>query len=135
VIITGFASIIMTGYLSIKVGFSRRQAAIPYPFMYASKEETENDSKKMVFNCYQRAHQNTLENYPQFLYTLVFGGLKHPILSSIGGGIWILVFNINILLCDIHLYFVGGHKGRLVYAWGYQTGDPQKRYLGYFFRI
>ncbi|CAG8529323.1 24944_t:CDS:2, partial [Racocetra persica] len=46
VIITGVASVILTGYLGIKVCFSRRKAAIPYPFMYATREEAENDSKK-----------------------------------------------------------------------------------------
>ncbi|CAG8734872.1 23084_t:CDS:2, partial [Gigaspora rosea] len=112
VIVTGFVSTILTGYLGFKAGGYRKKANVPYPYMYATKEEAEQDRNKLIFNCYQRAHQNTLENYPQFLLTLMVGGLKHPIISSVGGGIWIL--------------------GRLFYAWGYHTGEPSKRSRGFF---
>ncbi|RHZ88160.1 hypothetical protein Glove_26g258 [Diversispora epigaea] len=112
VIITGIVSIFVTIYLGQSAVAARRKAGIPYPFMYATAEEAKNDHNKMVFNCYQRAHLNTMENYSQFLFALVIGGLKYPILSSIGGVICIL--------------------GRLVYAWGYQTGDPSKRMRGRF---
>ncbi|RHZ88156.1 hypothetical protein Glove_26g256 [Diversispora epigaea] len=112
VIITGIVSIFVTVYLGQSVGMARRKAGVPYPFMYATAEEAKNDHKKMIFNCHQRAHLNTLEFYPQFLFILVMGGLKYPILSSIGGVIYIL--------------------GRLAFAWGYQTGDPSKRLRGAF---
>ncbi|CAG8534881.1 25111_t:CDS:2 [Cetraspora pellucida] len=112
VIISGVASIFLTTYLGFQVGSARRKAGVPYPNLYASKEEAEKDRNKLVFNCYQRAHQSTFEHYPQFLLTLMIGGLKHPVLSAVGGGIWVL--------------------GRLVFAWGYQTGDPAKRTRGTF---
>ncbi|RHZ56334.1 hypothetical protein Glove_402g91 [Diversispora epigaea] len=115
VIVTGIASIFLTTYLGVKAGMARRKAGVPYPFMYATAEEAKNDHKKMIFNCHQRAH---LVKYIGILSSifihelLVMGGLKYPILSSIGGVIYIL--------------------GRLAFAWGYQTGDPSKRLRGAF---
>ncbi|CAG8724876.1 11093_t:CDS:2 [Dentiscutata erythropus] len=106
-IITGVASIFLTTYLGFQVRGYHKKAGVTYPYtlhvmnslffnkVYATKEEAEKDRSKFIFNCYQRAHQNTLENLPQFLFTLEAGGLKHPIIASVGGGIWILAININ----------------------------------------
>jgi hypothetical protein len=38
----------------------------------------------------QRGHQNTLENYPQFLLMLGLGSIQYPLISSIGGAIWLI---------------------------------------------
>ncbi|KAI8893951.1 hypothetical protein BC833DRAFT_606730 [Globomyces pollinis-pini] len=54
-------------YLGAKVSGARKRANVPYPYMYATREEAEKEPTKHLFNCAQRAHQNTLENYPQFL--------------------------------------------------------------------
>ncbi|GIY84961.1 microsomal glutathione S-transferase 3 [Caerostris extrusa] len=56
-----------------------------------------------------------LENYPQFLFLLLTGGLSHPKLSAVGGAIYML--------------------GRIAYALGYSTGDPQKRFRGMFMYV
>merc|ERR1712227_895231 len=75
-----------------------------YPAMYSDKE--------LVFNCVQRAHQNTLEAYPVFLVTMLLGGLQYPTICAGAGFIWIL--------------------SRIAYAKGYFTGDPSKRMRGSF---
>ena len=67
---------------------------------------------KHKFNCVQRAHQNTLENYPIFLMLLAIGSASRPFLSGVYGTIYLL--------------------GRLAYAIGYSTGDPAKRNRGAF---
>lgn len=97
-------SIFMLMWKAMKVGGARKEFKVGYPTMYHKT----NDH----FNCYQRAHQNTLENYPQFLILLLLGGLYNPIVSAAGGVIWCV--------------------GRIVYALGYYSGDPKKRINGSF---
>ncbi|XP_054262771.1 microsomal glutathione S-transferase 3-like isoform X2 [Macrosteles quadrilineatus] len=104
VILVGVGSAFMLVWKGIKVGQARKKFSIPYPTMYSPT----NDH----FNCYQRAHQNTLENYPQFLMLLFVGGIQHPVLASAAGAVWCL--------------------GRIAYAKGYYTGDPKNRMKGSF---
>ena len=104
VILTGVGAIFMVMWKGVRVGQARKKYGVEYPEMYSK------DS--MVFNCIQRAHQNTLENLPQFFFLLTMGGFSHPLLSSCGGWVWI--------------------AGRVVYALGYSTGEPKKRVRGAF---
>jgi glutathione S-transferase len=78
--------------------------------MYASREECAKDGKKRIFNCVQRAHQNTLENYPSFLMLLTTTSIFSPRWAAIGGVMWLI--------------------GRWLFAQGYSTGDPSKRFRG-----
>jgi glutathione S-transferase len=80
--------------------------------VYAEKSEAEKNHKKNIFNCTQRAHQNTLEILPIFNILLLIGGLKYPKISAISGLVFIL--------------------GRIIYVSGYVTGDPSKRMRGIF---
>ena len=104
VVLTATGSVFMNAYLAHQVGQARKRFEVNYPTMY--------DDSKPVYNCYQRAHQNTLENYPQFLVLLTFGGLSQPIVASVFGSIWI--------------------ASRFFYAHGYYTGEPAKRNRGAF---
>nr|XP_022345649.1 microsomal glutathione S-transferase 3-like [Crassostrea virginica] len=71
VIFTGLASSFVNMWMGHNVGKARKQYEIPYPIMYSP------DNK--MFNCIQRAHQNTLENYPVYLMLLFIGGLQYPV--------------------------------------------------------
>ena len=104
VISAGVGAIFMVMWKGIRVGQARKKYGVEYPEMY-SKDST-------VFNCIQRAHQNTLENLPQFFFLLTMGGLSSPRLAGAAGWVWV--------------------AGRIVYALGYSTGEPAKRVRGAF---
>ncbi|KAI9026433.1 hypothetical protein CLU79DRAFT_741740 [Phycomyces nitens] len=107
---TAVASVLLLISLTIKVGGARKAAGIPYPYAYAEKAEAEKDPKKNIFNCTQRAHQNTLESFPIFMTLLLIGGISHPIVAASSGTVWLI--------------------GRFIYAKGYSSGQPDKRIPG-----
>nr|ABD67515.1 microsomal glutathione S-transferase 3 [Cyprinus carpio] len=101
-IFTYLYSFVMLMYLGLQVGSARKKYGVKYPTMYSDKEQ--------VFNCIQRAHQNTLEVYPQWLVFQTIAALEYPIAASVLGVIWV--------------------TSRFSYAWGYSSGDPAKRMRG-----
>jgi len=104
VVLVLVASYFLTMYLGVKVGMMRKKIGFPYPKMYSEKDD--------LFNCYQRAHQNTMEVYPQVMLLMLVGGLHCPCLAAAGGGLWCV--------------------SRIVYAHGYYTGKPAARNYGAF---
>ncbi|TPX57366.1 hypothetical protein SpCBS45565_g08214 [Spizellomyces sp. 'palustris'] len=104
------STVILLQYLGFKAGSMRKKAGVPYPYLYADRAEAEAQPIKKLYNCYQRAHQNTLENYPSFLLLLGAAGISYPIFATACGVSWIV--------------------GRLLYAHGYYTGTPARRLQG-----
>jgi len=97
---------------NIVVAGARKKAGIKYPQAYAAKAEAEASKEAMVFNCAQRAHQNTLENMPFILTTTLLTAVKYPVFAAAACGLWSL--------------------SRVAYTLGYITGDPKKRNRGGF---
>ncbi|KAJ9093927.1 hypothetical protein QFC19_008161 [Naganishia cerealis] len=89
------------------VSFARKAAGVKYPNYMADNNLAEKDPKAYKFNCCQRAHANTLEAMPTFLFALLYSGLYLPRVSATFGAIWLV--------------------GRFLYTLGYATGDPKKR--------
>lgn len=61
------------------------------------------DEQAMVFNCTQRAHQNTLESLPAVLALTALVGLAHPLVAA--------------SLCT------AWNVGRVLYGLGYRWAD------------
>lgn len=93
-------------WMSIKVALARREYGIKYPKMMADGD----DEGSQVFNCTQRAHQNTLETLPLAILCQALMGLVFPVTAAAMGVCWAI--------------------GRIVYANGYSSGDPAKRIPG-----
>lgn len=100
------ASAFVIAYGGIKVGGARKKYDVKYPTMYLPEEHKNGKA----FNCVQRAHQNCLENYPQFLMLLAIGAINRPHIAAVLGAIRVVGF--------------------LVYIISYSTGDPKKRLRG-----
>lgn len=104
VIFTAVGSHFVNMWMAFNVMKARKEHNVKYPLLYSP----DNDK----FNCVQRAHQNTLENYPTFLLLLLVGGLHCPRVAAASGVVYVL--------------------GRVAFALGYYTGDPEKRRWGAF---
>ncbi|EIM92277.1 uncharacterized protein STEHIDRAFT_48148 [Stereum hirsutum FP-91666 SS1] len=89
-----------------RVGRSRGKAGIKYPQVYADAAQQAASKEAMVFNCAQRAHQNTLEALPIVLTTTAITALQYPIVAAGGLGVWAF--------------------SRIFYTLGYMTGQPEK---------
>ena len=48
-------------YLGVQVGKARKLYHVDYPTMYLDAENAKNKKNANLFNCIQRAHQNSLE--------------------------------------------------------------------------
>merc|ERR1712106_779800 len=84
------------------VGRMRTKLKVDYPAMYSDTEP--------LFNCYQRAHQNTLEKIPLFLILLLAAGLFNAKMAAAFGFFWLV--------------------SRVVYSVGYYSGLPKNRIAG-----
>jgi len=102
VIFTAVGSTFVNMWMAMNVMRARKEYNVPFPQLYSAANEK--------FNCIQRAHQHTLEIYPQFLLLLTIGGLQCPRIAAGAGVVYLL--------------------GRIGFALGYYTGDPEKRRWG-----
>lgn len=102
VVMVGAVMVVVNFWKILRIAGMRKELNIKYPTMYSDEHP--------VFNCYQRAHQNTLEFVPYFYPALFTAGLRHPIGATVAGSIFAV--------------------GRVIYALGYYTGKPEKRVPG-----
>ena len=120
VIVNVVASSCMMFYLSFIPGTARKRFAekakkngdehaderFALPKLYA--EGFSQEAKE--FNCHQRAHQQALETYTNFVVCSIIGGIRQPIMTALAGCLYIMA--------------------RVKWAQGYTTpgGDPMNRY-------
>jgi glutathione S-transferase len=91
--------------------------------VYAEKAQQESSHAALVFNCTQRAHQNTLENLPLILTTFVAPLPPRP--AAHADHAW-LRSALTALTMPLTAASVTGAwvVGRVLYHLGYVTGDP-----------
>ncbi|KAF9359029.1 Microsomal glutathione S-transferase 3 [Mortierella sp. AD094] len=109
------ASTFLVYFFGARVTKQRSVAKVPLPFEYADPTDCKDDHQKYIFNCYQRVHQNTLEGFSGYMFTLLLAGVNYPIPAAALGGVWII--------------------GRIFYYYGYTTGNPASRQMGAFGHI
>ncbi|PKS10374.1 hypothetical protein jhhlp_002125 [Lomentospora prolificans] len=119
VLLTGAFTVLVGFWHGARVGGFRKRARVPYPYLYATPEQTaaaktqEEKDALYLFNCAQRGHGNFLENHTSALYLLLTAGLKYPIAASALGALWSV--------------------SRIMYAVGYTNPNKKNgsgRYLG-----
>ncbi|KAJ7215945.1 hypothetical protein GGX14DRAFT_562391 [Mycena pura] len=106
------AAMAVVGLLSwqaITVGTHRTRAGVTYPHVYADKQEMAGARAAVLFNCAQRAHQNTLENVPSVCLMTGILATRHPTLAAAALGLWVV--------------------SRIAYTLGYLTGNPDNARL------
>mmetsp|Transcript_30811 Transcript_30811/g.52121 ORF Transcript_30811/g.52121 Transcript_30811/m.52121 type:complete len:196 (+) Transcript_30811:82-669(+) len=118
VVTSGFFVLTLGGSVGMSRGKFKEKAAkdgdenaeerFSYPKMYA---EGFSEAAKL-FNCAQRTHQHALETYVQFVSFSLVAGLKFPVTATLGGLLWLYA--------------------RHLWAEGYKTGEPGKRYQNFF---
>eukprot|EP00741_Cyanophora_paradoxa_P001631 tig00000498_g1582.t1 len=113
VLLAGVWIMFVNMYLGFKVGGARKKYKVKYPAMYSADDKPGSDG--YLFNCVQRGHQNMLETMPNQLFLMLVAGFKYPLLSALSGFVW--------------------GVGRIVYAIGYASGQPNKRLYGEFFLL
>ncbi len=101
------ALVIVATYLvnlwqTLRLRSMRKSLGINFPQMYSDKHP--------LFNCVQRAHQNTMEYLTFFKPVLLLGGIRHPCLAALFGSVFIFA--------------------RIIYTLGYWTGNPENRMPG-----
>lgn len=95
--------------MAVQVGKARKRYGVAYPALYAPG----TDANAQVFNCIQRAHQNTAcEAAPAFYALLLVAGLVRPKEAAAAGAVFLV--------------------GRVLYFKGYSTGEPKARMRGAF---
>ncbi|KAJ7031596.1 hypothetical protein C8F04DRAFT_1109899 [Mycena alexandri] len=101
------STVFLLMYQTRTVGKYRGRAGVEYPRAYADKEEMKANPNAVLFNCAQRAHQNTLENLPMLLIGTAITSLKYPHAAAAALTVWSI--------------------SRVGYTVGYTTGTPKKR--------
>ncbi|KAK9896776.1 membrane-associated proteins in eicosanoid and glutathione metabolism [Cystobasidium minutum MCA 4210] len=101
----------LLAYQTVLVGQARKKAKIGYPQLYATPEQEKASKDALVFNCTQRAHQNTLEFASFALFSTLLNGILYPQFAA----------------ANMAIYLVG----KVLYTEGYRTGDPSKRQRGF----
>ncbi|KAJ7054944.1 hypothetical protein C8F01DRAFT_1259358 [Mycena amicta] len=102
-----FSIVSLLVWQSSTVNKRRAKAGIKYPQLYADKEEVAKSTDALIFNCAQRAHQNTLETVIPVAISTAIVATLHPLIAAGALASWVV--------------------SRVAYTRGYMTGIPKNR--------
>eukprot|EP00992_Anisonema_acinus_P009708 TRINITY_DN5902_c0_g1_i1.p1 TRINITY_DN5902_c0_g1~~TRINITY_DN5902_c0_g1_i1.p1 ORF type:complete len:142 (+),score=28.38 TRINITY_DN5902_c0_g1_i1:33-458(+) len=114
---------IMNIFLIVQVAQARKKYNVQYPNLYAPTGHKHAEA----FDCIQRAHQNTLENFAPIQILMVLNGLLFPRAAAGFGLIWVLarvIYGIG--------YAKGGASGRMAGAALSHVGDFPLMFLTFY---
>lgn len=97
-------------YIDQSVIKHRKAAKVPLPQLFASPEEAAVDPLKKQFNCAQKSSLNFSEHIGTVIVGSLVTGVYAPRLSAGLTAVWAV--------------------GRVLYHYGYSTGDPKNRRYG-----
>ncbi|KAJ7605116.1 hypothetical protein DFH06DRAFT_261023 [Mycena polygramma] len=75
---------------TITVTSHRTRAGIEYPKLYADAQEMAASPAAFVFNCAQRAHQNTVENIGMIYMMTALVATQYPVVAASALGMWVV---------------------------------------------
>lgn len=97
-------------WLTVRVGNARSKYNVQAPAAYSIELKDGKIDQNNMFNCYQRSHQNFLENYFMVMGLMFIAAIQYPVYAAVAA-------------CSMLV-------GRIIFSVGYTSKNPDRRFWG-----